>query len=812
MQKRLNAFVCFATALLVCLGFTSVTRAAGVVSTCDQTHLTIALSGGGLVMFACSGDITLTSTITISANTTIDATGYSVTLDGQHTVQVLSVNAGVTLSLNNLTIANANGGFLGGGVYNSGTVIVTNSTFSGNNADGAGGGIYNSGGTAIIINSAFLSNSAQGAIGTLGGGMYNRGTMIVTNSTFSGDSANEGGGIYSQTGTVTITSSTFSGNSANSGAGGGIGTSGTLTLKNTILANNGGGDCANFGTPTDGGYNLDDDGTCGLKSANHSFSNDKSVTFTSTSPQSNGGPTATLALQYTTSPANDAIAAIPAGTNGCTTTIVADERGVARPGSLTGNCSIGAYEYAPAATSTITDCTDDKQLQSAVSTGGRIVFACSGDIPLTNTLAIGTNTAIDATGYSVTLDGQHTCQVLYHGSGVLILNNVTIANGIASGIYSNATLIVTNSTVSDSSGGTGGGFSNDISGTAIIANSTFSGNSAGAGGAIVNYGTLTLANSTVSGNTAGFGAGIYQDGIATLENTLVANNTGGDCGEGGGQLRDRGYNLDDDGTCPFSSSNNSFSNSKNASLGSLSSNGGVTQTIPLLYPSVAIDAIPIGMNGCGLSADQRGIFRPQGVACDIGAYEANQIPVLFTTSPANLSYTVGPNTYSAPQAPFLVVGGQYTISTTSPQLVSSGIYEFSSWSDGGAISHMITAAATTTSYTANFTETATNISSGVTPILRAVGYNKNTGVSTFNYTITNKSTTQSIPGPIQVVMLSPANGTLAVNRTGIVQPQGYAYWTINSTIGPKGTVGIILEVVTHNPSMMLSLSIYSGHF
>src|SRR5690349_19920084 len=112
MQKRLNAFVCFATALLVCLGFTSVTRAAGVVSTCDQTHLTNALSGGGLVMFACSGDIKLTSTITISANTTIDATGYSVTLDGQHTVQVLSVNAGVTLSLNNLTIANANGGFL----------------------------------------------------------------------------------------------------------------------------------------------------------------------------------------------------------------------------------------------------------------------------------------------------------------------------------------------------------------------------------------------------------------------------------------------------------------------------------------------------------------------------------------------------------------------------------------------------------------------------------------------------------------------------------------------------------------------------
>jgi hypothetical protein len=55
-------------------------RAAGVVSTCDETHLRTALAGGGKVTFTCSGTITLTvangGTITTSSNTTIDGTGH----------------------------------------------------------------------------------------------------------------------------------------------------------------------------------------------------------------------------------------------------------------------------------------------------------------------------------------------------------------------------------------------------------------------------------------------------------------------------------------------------------------------------------------------------------------------------------------------------------------------------------------------------------------------------------------------------------------------------------------------------------------
>ncbi len=103
---RLRSF-CVATrflfllVLLIAVFGTSSAHAAGAVSVCDQAHLQAALNGGGLVTFSCSGDIALTSTITISVNTSIDGTGQSVTLDGKNTVEVLTVNPGVTLVLNN---------------------------------------------------------------------------------------------------------------------------------------------------------------------------------------------------------------------------------------------------------------------------------------------------------------------------------------------------------------------------------------------------------------------------------------------------------------------------------------------------------------------------------------------------------------------------------------------------------------------------------------------------------------------------------------------------------------------------------------
>src|SRR5262249_7387497 len=85
-----------------------------------------------------------------------------------------------------------------------------------------------------------------------GGGIYNDGTLAISNSTFSGNSASGysvwivgislGGGIYNN-GTLTLNNSTISGNSVTFGVyifgyGGGILTSGGLNTRNTIIAGN----------------------------------------------------------------------------------------------------------------------------------------------------------------------------------------------------------------------------------------------------------------------------------------------------------------------------------------------------------------------------------------------------------------------------------------------------------------------------------------------------------------------------------------------------------------------------------------------
>ena len=81
-------------------------HAGGVVSICDEAHLLAALAGGGTVTFSCSGTITLTAEIMIAADTTIDGSGQTVTISGNHAVRVFTRELRVTLNLNRLTVAN----------------------------------------------------------------------------------------------------------------------------------------------------------------------------------------------------------------------------------------------------------------------------------------------------------------------------------------------------------------------------------------------------------------------------------------------------------------------------------------------------------------------------------------------------------------------------------------------------------------------------------------------------------------------------------------------------------------------------------
>jgi CSLREA domain-containing protein len=199
--------------------------------------------------------------------------------------------------------------------------------------------------------------------------------------------------------------------------------------------------------------------------------------------------------------------------------------------------------------------------------------------------------------------------------------------GAGGGVFNlGGTVTVTDTTFSESVAGSGSGIYN--AGTATVTNSTFSGNFADWGGGIYNKGALTVTNSTFSENEADddepFGGGaIYNEGgTATFRNTIVAKSTAGDNCRGVA-ITDGGYNIDDGTTCGFSKAENSmpFTNPKLAS--DLADNGGPTKTIALLRGSPALNAIPDEANGCGtdITTDQRGVVRPQGAGCDIGAFE-----------------------------------------------------------------------------------------------------------------------------------------------------------------------------------------------
>jgi len=132
---------------------------------------------------------------------------------------------------------------------------------------------------------------------------------------------------------------------------------------------------------------------------------------------------------------------------------------------------------------------------------------------------------------------------------------------------------------------------------------------------------LSVSNTTFSGNRAagfgvGVGGGISNDGgTVTLKNAIVANSaTGNNCL---GAMIDGGGNLSyPDITCPGINAE--------PMLGPLQNNGGPTDTMALKAGSAAIDggndAICAAPPVNGL--DQRGISRPQGPHCDIGAFEA----------------------------------------------------------------------------------------------------------------------------------------------------------------------------------------------
>lgn len=136
------------------------------------------------------------------------------------------------------------------------------------------------------------------------------------------------------------------------------------------------------------------------------------------------------------------------------------------------------------------------------------------------------------------------------------------------------------------------------------------------GGGIHNAGTLHFTSSTISGNRAEDGGGIDNGGTLHLTSSIVAGNAAFGIGA-----------LNADVAGVMSSSTNSLIG-VDPKLAPLADNGGSTQTMLPLADSPAINN---GGDTCP-ATDQRGVSRPTGLACDIGAVEV-PLQVVTATPP-----------------------------------------------------------------------------------------------------------------------------------------------------------------------------------
>ncbi len=219
--------------------------------------------------------------------------------------------------------------------------------------------------------------------------------------------------------------------------------------------------------------------------------------------------------------------------------------------------------------------------------------------------------------------------------GVLTLDDCAlVGNGTlllpgGGGLGNVGTATVNNCLVTGNQSEFGGAFGNE--GVLTVNNTTISGNSSILAGAVVNLnGSTILNNTTVTANinTNDGPAGIsFFSGTVTLRNSIVADQlSGADCDAPVDSSP--GHNLDSDGTCVSGGGPGNIT--APSLLAPLQDNGGPTETHAPMPGSPVIDGGNPATPGSGgdacLTGDQRGVTRPQGGACDIGAVELESDP------------------------------------------------------------------------------------------------------------------------------------------------------------------------------------------
>jgi len=455
--------------------------------------------------------IRLAATLSIDKDLTIDGSNLAPHIqisgdtdgDGTGEVMVLQIGPGTSVELRGLDITGGDSpqyALMAAGITNHGNLTIADSLIFENHGEGEGGGVFNAG-SLTVTNSILDSNSAMD-----GGGIFNdfNSTLSVADTIFSNNSGiptgsyGGGPGAIANIGTLSVSGSIFVNNSGPLGGGAIVNSwQGSTTVTNSTFSNN--------STTADGGAIDNLEGTLVVHNSN----------FDSNSARIGG----------------------------------------------------------------------------AISSGNNV-----GSVQHSTTIA----------------------DSFFHGNSAGVYGGALM-------LYETGEALVTGSLFESNSASSGGGVWNAADLT--VTNSTFSGNSTDVavgviGGGITSGGALTLINDTFSGN---LGGAVNNIGPLSLKNTILANSLSGpDC-----------YN-DPYGEPVVANINNLIESddgcgapliADDPALGPLADNGGPTFTMALLSDSPAIDA---GDDSSCPLTDQRGIARPQGPHCDIGAFE---VQVIETATP-----------------------------------------------------------------------------------------------------------------------------------------------------------------------------------
>ena len=219
----------------------SATVGDGSAASCTAAALQQAASGGGTIVFDCGPDpvtIAVTQTIVVTAETVIDG-GGKITLSGGGSARILYLDSSYDVTTPRLVVQRL--------AFRDGR-----SPAGGDDTAQGGAAIYRDGGSLTVIDASFDGNHAPSPGQDIAGGAiygFGGGDIIVVGSTFTNNTASDGGAIGSLNGDLTIINSTFAGNAAtgtdgnpgNGGCGGALymdGADEATTLCGVTIANN----------------------------------------------------------------------------------------------------------------------------------------------------------------------------------------------------------------------------------------------------------------------------------------------------------------------------------------------------------------------------------------------------------------------------------------------------------------------------------------------------------------------------------------------------------------------------------------------